>query len=171
MHIKKLFTAIVLVTISVIGRAQNPPAEAGKPIDVIRFFEGNWTGEGRFANGKKIAADASFKLSLDSCWLLYTHTDLLPGRYKAISMWGTGRTKAGFPAIIFDNSHNSRSFTGLYENDNEIILSRKSEQNAVQYFERFVYTILDSDHFKMAYEISKDGIAWREGDSLTFARK
>jgi len=135
------------------------------------FLEGSWKGEGKFANGKEIAATASFKWSLDSCWLIYTHEDLPPNRYKAISLWSVDRSKQSFSVDIFDNFHGHRLFAGIQPSEDEVILNATDTLvKATRFFQRFVYTKLDDHRFKMSYEVSKDNVNWQLGDSLVFIK-
>src|ERR1700743_915087 len=62
-------------------------AQPGAPVhrldtSLLSLVGGRWSGEGAFANGRKIAADVTFRLSLDSCWLVYEHVDRPPNGYK-----------------------------------------------------------------------------------------
>ena len=160
---KTLITALILISSICVLKAQTPKASG--PNDLIRFFEGSWKGEGSFASGKKISATVIFKLSLDSCWLTCTHEDLLPNRYKAVSMWSVDRSKSTFAVDIFDNFHSHRIFTGTQPASDQIIIATEAKP-----FQRFIYTKLDEHHFKMVYEVSKDGLTWQLGDSLTFTQ-
>ena len=60
--------------------------------------------------GARIAADLTFTLSLDSCWLVYEHRDGLPNRYKATSMWGMDAQTGELVAYCFDNFQGHRKF-------------------------------------------------------------
>ena len=163
---------ILLLALNVFSiKGQGTQIRSGNPMDIGKYFEGTWKGEGTFANGKAINAIATFNFSLDSCWLICTHTDQLPNKYKAISMWSTDRQKNDFPVVIFDNSHSNRDFMGTHVHDNEVILVYKNDKTTVQYYERFVYLILDHNRFKMTYELSRNAIDWQQGDFLVFARQ
>jgi hypothetical protein len=60
--------------------AQTPPARLDP--SMVGFFAGEWKGAGAFANGRAIAASLSFRLSLDSAWLVSDHADQPPAGYK-----------------------------------------------------------------------------------------
>jgi hypothetical protein len=148
-------------------------AAPGHRIDtaLLAFFSGHWTGEGAFANGGKIAADVSFRLSLDSCWLVYEHQDRAPNRYKATSMWGVDGATGEFFAYIFDNFHGHRQLVSNGWRDGKLLLSGQSYvAGAGVYFEHFLYERLSDTQFKMTYETSRDGMAWQLGDWLVFTR-
>lgn len=138
---------------------------------MVQFFLGSWTGNGAFANGNKIAADLSFRLSLDSAWIMYEHTDKAPNRYKALSMWGVDRQTGEFVDYVFDNFRGHRKFSSDGWQDGKLILTRQVPQptNSVLY-ERFTYEKLSPQSFKMTYEKSQDGSTWKLGDYLTFTK-
>src|ERR1700722_10985269 len=61
--------------------AQTPPARLDP--SMVGFFIGEWKGAGAFANGRPIQAVLSFRLSLDSAWLVSEHADVPPNGYKS----------------------------------------------------------------------------------------
>ena len=56
------------------------------PAELVRFFSGAWHGEGQFAGGKKLEADASFAPDLDNQWLVYRHHDRAPNQYQTLGV-------------------------------------------------------------------------------------
>ena len=139
--------------------------------EFLNFFLGDWSGDGEFANGKKISADAVFKLTLDSSWLSYEHTDKQPNRYKALSMWGVDGN-GQFVAYAFDNFKGHREFVTNGWKDGKLILSTNEfyPMRGI-FFQRFIYEKISNQSFKMTYETSSDGIRWNLGDYLTFTKK
>jgi hypothetical protein len=170
MQIKLGLIGILLVINTLNIRAQSAVNRATIPA-MASFLEGSWQGEGKFANGRKIAAKATFHISLDSCWLSYTHEDQLPNTYKALSMWSIDRSKSSFSATVFDNFHGNRTFCGINTDPAVIILSRKDETGPQQIFERFRYKLINKDHFQMSYEQSLDEQSWKTIDTLLFKRE
>ncbi|GHM99125.1 hypothetical protein WSM22_06150 [Cytophagales bacterium WSM2-2] len=161
---KLLQLLIFLITFSA-AQAQSKKL----PADFINFFVGNWAGEGEFASGKKISADLSFKLSLDSTWITYEHTDKLPNKYKALSMWGVDAQTGQFVAYAFDNFHGHRKFASNGWKDGKLILTANEfYTQAGLVFQHFIYEKLTDKSFKMTFETSKDGISWKMGDYLVF---
>ncbi|WP_347159611.1 hypothetical protein [Pontibacter chitinilyticus] len=141
------------------------------PQELASFFCGYWTGAGEFANGKQIAADVSFTLSLDSCWLSYHHRDKAPNTYEAQSMWGLNAQTGQFIAYVFDNFNGHRKFESDGWKDGKLILTnQESSPGRGQFFQHFIFEKLSDNTFKMSYEISKDGTAWRLVDHLVFTR-
>ena len=119
----KLVLFLVLVSSTTYLEAQTPSSNYKLTDEFIGFFVGSWTGEGEFAIGKKIAADLIFKMSLDSSWISYEHTDKLPNRYKALSMWGVDMLNGQFVAYSFDNFHGHRKFASDGWKDGKLILT------------------------------------------------
>jgi len=161
-------TLLMINTLNI--RAQNAVTPTTIP-PMASFLEGSWQGEGKFANGRKIGAKATFHLSLDSCWLSYIHEDQLPNTYKALSIWSLDRSKSSFSATVFDNFHGNRIFSGVNTDPDMIILSRKDETGPQLTFERFRYMLIDKNHFQMSYERSLDGQSWKTIDTLLFKRE
>lgn len=138
---------------------------------MVSFFTGQWHGDGAFANGKKISANVSYKLNLDSSWLIEKHKDVLPNKYKSISMWGTDASNGGFIAIVIDNSGGHRNFVSDGWQSGKLVLSTKEYlKGQGNVFEQFIYQKKSADSFKMAFEISKDGTNWKLVDSLLFRK-
>jgi hypothetical protein len=165
---KTLVISLILNVCHTILKAQ--VGEANKDKVYRLFFEGSWKGDGQIANGKKISATASFKLSLDSCWLIYSHEDKSPNRYKAISLGSVDSSKQTFAADIFDNFHGHKTYTGSRPIGDEIILTAVDSSKIHKLFQRFVYVKLDEGSFKMSYEVSNDNLNWTVGESLIFFR-
>lgn len=136
---------------------------------IVSFFAGDWKGEGRFANGKSIAASLHFQLALDSCWLISTHTDAAPNNYKAQAFWGMDAAAGTLVAYTFDNFHGHRRFSGQWA-DSLVFTNTSATQQGAAYYQRFVYKKLDAQSFRYAYLVSGDSLTWREGDYLIFRR-
>jgi hypothetical protein len=169
---KSYLIACALILGTTFGVQAQAPTMPGKlSPDLIQFFVGHWTGSGAFANGKKIEADVSFELTLDSCWIRYEHADKAPNAYKALSMWGVDAQTGQFLAYGFDNFHGHRNFSSNGWINNKLILSISEFWPKVGVvFQHFIYEKLSDASFKMTYEVSGDGINWKLGDSLVFNR-
>jgi hypothetical protein len=94
--------------------------------DMAKFFVGNWSGEGQFANGKKIAADVSFSLSVDSSSLIYVHADKPPNVYKATSAWGIDKLTRKFVTHIISNFSGHPEFTSEGWKSGQIIFTNSA---------------------------------------------
>jgi hypothetical protein len=161
-----------LVAVSSLAMAQSNFQPPKISAEFLNFFIGTWKGEGEFANGKKIAADVSFTLTLDSSWIAYEHTDQLPNRYKSVSMWGLDGTTGQFVAYAFDNFHGHRKFVSDGWKEGKLILTTHEfyPQRGIV-FQHFIYEKLSGSSFRMTYETSKDGITWKLGDFLVFNKR
>lgn len=149
--------------------AQAPPT--GLDPSLVSFFCGQWRGAGAFANGRPIAAVLSFRLSLDSAWLVSDHADVPPNSYKATSYWGVDAGTGQFVCSIFDNFHGHRSFASSGWADGRLVLTAQSFAPGVgSYLEHFIFERISDSQFRMTYETSRDGIAWQMGDSLLFTK-
>jgi hypothetical protein len=109
---------------------------------------------------------------MDSSWVNYEHTDRLPNRYKTLSMWGVDAVTGQFTVYAFDNFHGHRKFASDGWKGNKLILTTNEyyPQRGLL-FQHFIYEKLSDITFKMTYETSKDGIAWKLGDYLLFTKK
>ena len=165
---KKIFLCLsLLATVGGFGQAPAARLDTG----LVRFFCGRWKGEGKFANGRPIAAGVSFRLELDSAWLVCEHRDEKPNVYGATLYWGLDRGTGEFVAEAFDNFGGHRVFGSSGWSGGRLELKRQAEAPGVgKYYERFVYERVGADSFRMRYETSRDGSAWMMGDELVFVR-
>jgi len=169
---KKVYaTTIVALCFIVCCDGQTKKPENKLSPEFLSFFAGSWSGDGEFASGKKISADVSFSISLDSAWITYQHTDRQPNRYKSISMWGIDMN-GQFVAYAFDNFKGHRKFVSEGWREGKLILTN-NEFNPQWglVFQHFIYEKVSDDSFRMTYETSKDGISWKLGDYLIFKKK
>ena len=152
-----------------------PPPPIRLDGSMVRFFSGDWVGQGSFANGGAISAKVSFRLTLDSSWLVCEHRDDPPGQYAATLYWGVDAGTGQFLAYNFDNFQGHRVFTGNATGKGEgwrlVLLGQAFAPGIGTYYEHFIYQRLSDTQFKMSYETSMDAISWRLGDSLVFTRK
>ncbi|WP_242929310.1 hypothetical protein [Pontibacter vulgaris] len=168
---KKVTLALGLFMAALGTQAQQKPKQAKPSKELISYFAGNWTGEGKFSNGKPIAADLSFTPSLDSSWVEYRHIDKVPNTYKATSWWGLDAQSGEFVAYVFDNFGGHRKFTGDGWKNGKLTLTFSQEnKGANPTLQHFIYEKLSEKPFKMTFEVSKDGTTWRMVDYLVFQK-
>ena len=141
------------------------------PADMAAFFNGEWTGSGKFASGRDIAADEEFKPVLDNQWLMYSHQDRSPNKYKSLAMWGFERSTQRFVMIVQDNFGGTRRFESDGWKDGKIVFLNNVSTPTLSYAERFTFEKIDERSFKMSYETNRDGKEWRLGDYVVFTRK
>ena len=154
---------------------QQPAGPERAPKELVAFFSGHWQGAGEFANGKKIAADVSFEPTLDNQWLEYRHADRPPNGYKALGLWGIDSASHKLIMTLHDNFGGARLFTSGGWRDGKVVFVKHGpispDPAPASTQERFSFARLDATSFTMTYEVSRDGSAWKLGDSLTFHRK
>jgi len=165
---KRLFLFFFLVA----GNGLNTQSLKRKlPDDMLSYFTGQWKGDGAFANGKKISANVSYKLSLDSTWLVEKHADILPNRYKSVAMWGADSSGNRLMAYVFDNSGGHRKFVSTGWQAGKLVLSTKEfMKGRGNIFEHFIYEKRSAGSFRMTFEVSRDGKEWKLVDSLLFQK-
>jgi hypothetical protein len=155
-----------------------PPASTGPKrldADMVAFFAGDWAGAGEFASGKKIEADVNFRADLDQQWLVYTHRDRLPNRFKAIGMWGYEATSKQLIMTVNDSSGGARMFSSTGWTDGKVIFANNTvvapaaTRPARQ--ERFTFERQGPGQFKMSYETSADSTVWRLVDWVVFVKR
>jgi hypothetical protein len=165
-----LMTFALFSFVSERALAQKPPARLDSSL--VNFFCGEWKGAGAFANGRPISATLSFRLSLDSAWLVSDHADVPPNSYKATSYWGVDAGTGQFVCSVFDNFHGHRSFSSSgWAGDRLVLTTPSFAAGAGTYYEHFVFERQSGTQFRMTYETSRDGIAWQMGDSLLFSKR
>ena len=138
------------------------------PDDLVAFFAGEWSGAGEFASGRKIAANVSFAPDLDGQWLAYRHIDRAPNKYKAAGMWGFERASDSFVMTVNDSFGGARTFTSIGWQDGKVVFDRHGSGTKL---ERFSFLRVADDGFKMTYETSDDGAAWKMIDYVVFTKK
>jgi hypothetical protein len=147
---KTFLSTLTFLILTFCCTAQSRKIESKLTDEFLNFFIGNWSGDGEFANGKKISADLSFKITLDSSWLTYEHIDRLPNNYKAFSMWGIDSSTGQFVAYAFDNFHGHRKFASDGWRQGKLMLT--TNEYYQQYglvFQHFIYERLTDKSFKM----------------------
>ena len=138
---------------------------------MAKFFTGTWTGEGQFANGKKIAADVTFYLSVDSSSLISMYADKAPNVYKAASVWGIEASNGKFVAHIINNSTGLKEFSSDgWLNGKIILANQENYKGRGMFYQHFIYEKLDDDHFKVTYIHGLDSGKLKEGDHLIFTK-
>ncbi|HTE01867.1 MAG TPA: hypothetical protein VK668_21405 [Mucilaginibacter sp.] len=170
MNLKLKHLFFILLCIGLLSEIQAQPKRINP--DLVKFFNGSWSGDGQFANGKKISAEASFTLSADSSCLIYIHTDRAPNVYKATSAWGIDKTSGKLVSHVINNFNGHTGFTSDGWHQGKLILTASDTLNNGKgvFYQHFIYEKLNEDQFKMTYGMSRDGINWREGDHLIFVR-
>lgn len=140
-----------------------PALADGLPSAQFADLAGSWHCEGSFpASGKTISSDLRFVWDDATKTLTKHHDDVAPNTYHAIELWAAAKT--GLQARIADSFGGVRDFTSAGWACNVL-----TWQGIVitPYYERFVYTKLDASTLRIDWDVSKDGAAYKTGDTLT----
>jgi len=147
--------AVLLMTV--------PAMADGLPAAPFAALTGNWHCDGSFpASGKTISSDLRFVWDAATGTLTKHHDDVAPNTYHAIELWAAA--KSGLQARIADSFGGVRDFTSAGWTGNT--LTWQGAQTT-PYYERFVYTKLDASTLRIDWDVSKDGAAYKTGDTLT----
>jgi hypothetical protein len=145
--------------------AEQPPA----PIRSLDYFIGDWTCSGMFpSNGKAIASTMRYASDLQGNALLKHHDDTAPGIYRAIEAWGYDDQAKRFNATIMDNFGGARRFSSDGWKQDVLTWSSAADVTPVQ---RFVYTRLDQQRYRVDWDVSNNGTDFVVGDTLTCKRQ
>lgn len=144
-----------------------PPA--GQGMAPMQFLAGTWDCSGKFpASGKSIASTIRFNLDVGGKLLVKHHDDKPPGSYHAIEDWVAKRDGGGYLAAIVDSYSGVREFVSSGWQGNALTWQSASGITPAQ---RFVYTRLDNDSFRLDWDYAKDGTRYVVGDTLTCTRR
>jgi hypothetical protein len=154
----------------------SPARRAQKlPDDLVRFFSGEWSGAGEFADGRKIEADVSFRQDLGGQWLSYRHADRPPGKYEAAGMWGHSRPSNAFVMTLNDSAGGSREFSSDGWHDGRIVfdytvpLTAGAADGPAQR-QRFTFAREGDDRMRMSFKTATGDQPWHLVDYLVFSR-
>ena len=137
---------------------------------MVKFFSGSWGCTGEFSNGKKIAADITFRPEMDGKWLVSSHADRPPGPYKSLSTWGVDRETGKLVAVIHDIAGGVRLFTSDGWVNGSVTFERAALLDQKIRHERFRYEQQSAESFKMTYEVHGPEGPWKMGDYLVCTR-
>jgi hypothetical protein len=162
-----LLSLLVLAsTLSGVGSQEGAPKSTDRALAPFSVFLGDWDCAGTFANsGKAIEARLSFKRDLDGRWILFRHDDKPPFSYHALSEWGWDAARMEFVMLVEDSTGGLRSFRSTGLRERKIIWDGGAFQSAKP-DQRFIFEVIDSDHFRVSYFRQTDG-NWRLVDSST----
>jgi hypothetical protein len=150
--------------------ATSAPAADVTPMRSLDYFQGSWLCEGVFpANGKTIASRMRYTSDLDGAALIKHHDDLSPpALYHAVESWGYDARVKRFNAGILDNFGGVRRFGSAGWQHDTLAWDSAAE---VQPAQRFVYTRLDEDRYRVDWQVDRQGKGFVVGDTLTCVRE
>jgi hypothetical protein len=139
------------------------------PVQSLDYFEGNWACTGVFpASGKTIASNMRYDHDLQGSALVKHHDDTEPDLYHAIEAWGFDAKANRFNATILDNFGGARRFSSEGWKGNELSWSSATDVTPAQ---RFVYTRLDKQRYRVDWAVANASSSFVVGDTLTCQRK
>jgi hypothetical protein len=140
------------------------------PMRALDYFQGSWHCEGVFpASGKTIASRMRYTSDLRGAALIKHHDDISPpALYHAVESWGYDARAMRFNAGILDNFGSVRRFHSAGWQHETLTWDSAAE---VQPAQRFVYTRLDEDHYRVDWLVDRHGKGLVVGDTLTCGRE
>ncbi|MGN2251799.1 hypothetical protein ACFWZ4_00285 [Frateuria sp. GZRe12] len=134
----------------------------------LDYFRGGWHCEGFFpASGKIIASDMRYASDLHGAAMVKHHDDVAPASYSAIESWGYDTKGMHYVATLLDNFGGVRRFQSPgWQHE---VLTWESAADVMP-AQRFVYTRLDGQRYRVDWKIERDGKSFVVGDTLTCTR-
>ena len=135
---------------------------------LLGWFAGTWQCAGHFEpSGKPIEARLGFDWSDAAGALVKHHDDRPPNAYHAVEVWGQNGP-AGLTATIVDRYGGTRLFTSSGWANESLVWTRAIDAKPV---ERFVYVRESQDRLRIDWATSRDGAAFKVGDTLSCERQ
>jgi hypothetical protein len=143
------------------------PAPADQPPpSPFQYFAGRWACSGEFSsNHKPISSALSFFFDGRTGALLKHHDDNPPNAYHAMELWAAGKENT-YDAMIAVPS-GVRYFHATGWSGDTWVWTNASDAKPV---DRFAYTRLDEATMRVDWSVSKDGVRFVVGDTLTCKR-
>jgi hypothetical protein len=139
------------------------------PMQTLGYFQGAWRCDGVFpASGRTIASRMRYAFDMQGAALVKHHDDTSPGaHYHAIETWGFDARAGRYNGAVLDSSGTARRFHSSGWQHEVLAWDSAPE---VQPAQRFVYTRLDPDRYRVDWEIDR-GKGLVVGDTLTCVRE
>ena len=141
-------------------------AQAAEPAS-LAWFAGRWHCAGKFeSNGKPIESRLRFDWDEAAKALVKHHDDEPPNAYHAVELWGATGTQLA--ATIVDAYSGTRIFSSAGWTQASLTWTRTVDTRPV---ERFAYARESEDRMRVDWSTSRDGVAFKLGDSLACERQ
>lgn len=135
---------------------------------LLIWLAGTWQCAGQFEpSGKPIEAHVRFDWNEAAGALVKHHDDRPPNAYHAVEVWGT-KGPGRLAATIVDRYGGTRLFASSGWANESLVWTRVIDAKPV---ERFVYVRESEDRLRIDWATSKDGSAFRVGDTLSCERQ
>ncbi|HEV2621384.1 MAG TPA: hypothetical protein VGU65_04750 [Frateuria sp.] len=159
----RYFPLLFLLAATSAGAVESPPMRA------LDYFQGSWRCEGVFpASGRHIASRMRYAGDLQGAALVKHHEDMAPASYRALEAWGYDAKGGRYEAVALDNFGGTRRFASAGWQHDRLAWNSATEVVPAQ---RFVYVRLDGQHYRVDWEINRDGKGFAVGDTLTCTRE
>jgi len=174
--IAMLLSSLALAGAQAASASPPAPALAAKgaalPADIVRFFEGSWTGSGNFVRGNKpLQSTYRFESVSDGQGLLVRHQEQLPHTFSFVGLWSVD-TRSG--DVVMMLASNLKGGARMFRSSGwqGATLTFRPDPSLQTWFaqERITIQRLDATRFSARYELSRDGVNWGGGDFQTFTR-
>jgi hypothetical protein len=144
------------------------PAHADNAVpSPFSYFLGDWTCSGEFlSNHKSISSTVKFTLDDRTGALVKHHDDNPPNLFHSVELWAGGKDNT-YDDMIADSFGGVRYFRSPGWTDNKWAWSSTGDDKTI---ERFSYVRLDQSSMRIDWSVSKDGVAFKMGDTLTCKR-
>jgi hypothetical protein len=167
-YLRAAATAVLLVLMTGTARADTTDTSAAAQ---MAYFVGSWDCNGSFpSTGKTIASTILFETDAKLGAIVKHHDDLPPNSYHALEVWVFSATDHQYNSAIVDNFGGVRRFTSPGWVGDQLTWSNTSSERPAR-AERFVYVKESTSAFKLDWQVSTDGVAYRVGDTLTCKAK
>jgi hypothetical protein len=131
------------------------------------YFVGDWACSGEFlSNHMPISSTVKFALDDRTGALFKHHDDNPPNVFHSVELWAAGKDNS-YDDMIADSFGGVRYFRSPGWTDNAWVWSSTGEDKTI---ERFSYVRLDQTTMRIDWSVSKDGVSFKMGDTLTCKR-
>lgn len=173
-----LLMALAMASDQPVQAAPSPPAPppAGKakelPADIVRFFQGSWTGSGNFVRANRpVRSTYRFEPVADGQALLVRHSEQPPNSFAFVGLWSVD-TRSGEMVMLLASNGNggARMFRAAGAQGGRMTFLPDPSLQSWFARERITIERLDPNRFSARYELSRDGTNWGGGDFQVFTR-
>jgi len=164
-----MLVRVVVLGVVVMMLAPVAAAAPQRSMAAMDYFAGRWDCAGSFpATGKTIASTIRFDRDLDGKVMVKHHDDLPPAGYHAIEIWMPQPDGHGFREVIADNFGGLRTYHSDGWKGGTLSWQGAAD---IEPSQRFVYAKVDRETFRLDWDVSKDRMHYKLGDTLTCKRR
>lgn len=181
MRMVRLFAPTLLLVSSIGFAAPLAPqsaVSAGQPqkvtvsVDALSYFNGSWSGKGKFTTGGDLESELSFAPDPGTQSVIVRAKEKPPNTFQFVALLSMDSI-SGELVMLMASNHNSgaRVLRSPGWQSEKIVFQSTPELRARFALERFTFERKSETVFDATYEMSRDnGKTWLVGDRQTFAR-